>query len=65
MKLMLLLNGLKSHKLHIGEQSAEKIKCSVGSAIRSEGEKIAVKGQDQITGDLKLLKFLQMKFDKH
>ncbi|MBC8311009.1 MAG: rod shape-determining protein [Candidatus Marinimicrobia bacterium] len=38
------------HKLHIGERTAEQIKCNVGSAVRSQGEKIAVKGQDQITG---------------
>ena len=38
------------HKLHIGERTSEKIKCSVGSAVRSQGTKISVKGQDLITG---------------
>lgn len=38
------------HKLGIGESTAEKIKCTVGSAVRSAGSKIAVKGQDLITG---------------
>tara|TARA_B100000945_G_C20363000_1_gene588136 strand:- start:226 stop:1251 length:1026 start_codon:yes stop_codon:yes gene_type:complete len=38
------------HKLGIGERTSEHIKCSVGSAVRSQGKKIAVKGQDNITG---------------
>ena len=38
------------HKLGVGERTAEQIKCNVGSAIRSQGKKIAVKGQDLITG---------------
>ena len=38
------------HKLGIGERTAEDIKCTVGSAIRHSGQKIAVKGQDMITG---------------
>jgi len=40
----------EQHKLAIGEKTAEEIKCSVGSAIRVEGNKISVKGQDLITG---------------
>ena len=38
------------HKLHIGERTSENIKCKVGSAVRSQGSKISVKGQDLITG---------------
>jgi len=38
------------HKLGIGERTAEDIKCTVGSAVRNAGQKIAVKGQDMITG---------------
>ena len=38
------------HKLGIGERTAEDIKCTVGSAVRNGGQKIAVKGQDMITG---------------
>ena len=38
------------HKLHIGERTSEHIKCTVGSAVRGQGDKIAVKGQDLITG---------------
>ena len=38
------------HKLGIGERTAEDIKCSVGSAIRTSGENIAVKGRDLVTG---------------
>ena len=38
------------HKLGIGERTAEDIKCTVGSAVRHSGKKIAVKGQDMITG---------------
>ena len=38
------------HKLGIGERTAENIKCSVGSAVRVQGENINVKGQDLITG---------------
>ena len=40
----------EQHKLGIGERTAENIKCTVGSAVRSSGNKIAVKGQDLITG---------------
>ena len=40
----------EQHKLGIGERTAEDIKCRVGSAIRTAGQKIAVKGQDMITG---------------
>ena len=40
----------EQHKLAIGEKTAEEIKCSVGSAIRIEGNRISVKGQDLITG---------------
>ncbi len=40
----------EQHKLAIGEKTAEEIKCHVGSAIRVEGNKISVKGQDLITG---------------
>ena len=38
------------HKLGIGEQTAENIKCSVGSAVRSKGNAIAVKGRDLVSG---------------
>jgi rod shape-determining protein MreB len=38
------------HKLGVGERTAEDIKCTVGSAVRNTGQKIAVKGQDMITG---------------
>ncbi len=38
------------HKLGIGERTGEDIKCTVGSAVRNGGQKIAVKGQDMITG---------------
>ena len=38
------------HKLAIGERTAETIKCTVGSAIRTSGKSIAVKGLDLITG---------------
>ena len=40
----------EQHKLGIGERTAENIKCTVGSAVRSTGTTIAVKGQDLITG---------------
>jgi len=40
----------EQHKLGVGERTAEDIKCRVGSAIRTAGQKIAVKGQDMITG---------------
>jgi rod shape-determining protein MreB len=40
----------EQHKLGIGERTAENIKCTVGSAVRSNGALIAVKGQDLITG---------------
>ena len=40
----------EQHKLAIGEKTAEEIKCTVGSAVRVEGNKISVKGQDLITG---------------
>ena len=39
----------EQHKLAIGEKTAEEIKCSVGSAVRIEGNRISVKGQDLIT----------------
>ena len=39
-----------NHKLGVGERTAEEIKCNVGSATRSKGEQIFVKGQDLITG---------------
>ena len=39
-----------NHKLGVGERTAEKIKCNVGSATRSKGKQISVKGQDLITG---------------
>ena len=38
------------HKLSIGERTAESIKCTVGSAVRTSGKSIAVKGRDLITG---------------
>ena len=38
------------HKLAIGERTAEEIKCTVGSAVRTSGKSIAVKGLDLITG---------------
>ena len=38
------------HKLEIGERSAELIKCKSGTATRSQGETISVKGRDLITG---------------
>ena len=34
----------------IGERTAEEIKCTVGSAVRTSGKSIAVKGLDLITG---------------
>ncbi len=40
----------EQHKLAIGEKTAEEIKCTVGSAVRIEGNRISVKGQDLITG---------------
>ena len=40
----------EQHILAIGEKTAEEIKCSVGSAVRIEGNRISVKGQDLITG---------------
>ena len=40
----------KQHKMGIGERTAEDIKCSVGSATRTDGETIAVKGRDMVTG---------------
>ena len=39
-----------NHKLGVGERTAEDIKCNVGSATRSKGSQITVKGQDLITG---------------
>ena len=39
-----------NHKLGVGERTAEEIKCNVGSATRSKGKQIFVKGQDLITG---------------
>ena len=38
------------HKLGIGERTAENIKCTVGSAIRTETKKITVKGKDLVSG---------------
>ena len=38
------------HKLGIDGRTAEKIKCTVGSAVRTVGENISVKGRDLITG---------------
>ena len=38
------------HKLGVGPRTAENIKCSVGSAIRTKGEQIQVKGRDLVTG---------------
>ena len=38
------------HKLEIGERTAEQIKCSVGSAIRTETKKFNVKGKDLVSG---------------
>lgn len=38
------------HKLGIGPRTAENIKCSVGSAVRTKGEQIQVKGRDLVTG---------------
>tara|TARA_Y100000996_G_C22530805_1_gene646372 strand:+ start:61 stop:1077 length:1017 start_codon:yes stop_codon:yes gene_type:complete len=38
------------HKLEIGERTAEEIKCSVGSAIRTETKKFNVKGKDLVSG---------------
>ncbi|NQU67958.1 MAG: rod shape-determining protein [Candidatus Marinimicrobia bacterium] len=38
------------HKLEIGQITAESIKCNVGSAMRSPGSKIAVKGRDMVSG---------------
>tara|TARA_Y100000590_G_scaffold362814_1_gene420177 strand:+ start:687 stop:1706 length:1020 start_codon:yes stop_codon:yes gene_type:complete len=45
----------EQHKLGIGDRTAEDIKCTVGSAIRNAGQKIAVKGQDKMTGIPKTL----------
>ena len=38
------------HKLEVGESTAEDIKCNVGSAARSKGINISIKGRDLITG---------------
>lgn len=38
------------HKLEIGETTAEKIKISVGSAMRMDDTPIAVKGRDLVSG---------------
>ena len=38
------------HKLGIGERTAENIKCTVGSAIRTETRKLTVKGKDLVSG---------------
>ena len=38
------------HKLEIGQITAESIKCNVGSAMSSQGSKIAVKGRDMVSG---------------
>ena len=45
----------EQHKLGIGERTAENIKCTVGSAVRSNGALIAVKGQDLMTGITKTM----------
>ena len=46
-----IINWFKNeHKLEVGQRTAETIKCTVGSAIRSKGEKIAVKGRDLVSG---------------
>ena len=39
-----------NHKLNIGEATAERIKCEMGSAIKVAGQKFNVKGQNIITG---------------
>ena len=44
------------HKLGIGPRTAENIKCSVGSAIRTKDEQIQVKGRDLVTGIPKTIK---------
>ena len=38
------------HKLEVGERTAEDIKCNAGTAVRSKGVHISVKGRDLITG---------------
>ncbi len=38
------------HKLEIGQKTAEAIKCSVGSAVRGNSTKIAVKGRHLVNG---------------
>ena len=38
------------HKLGIGERTAENIKCTVGSAIRTETKKLTMKGKDLVSG---------------
>lgn len=38
------------HKLEIGSRTAELIKITVGAAIRSKGQPIAVKGRDMVSG---------------
>ena len=38
------------HKLEVGERTAEDIKCNAGTAVRSKGINISVKGRDLITG---------------
>jgi rod shape-determining protein MreB len=38
------------HKLEIGQQTAEKIKISVGSAMRTRSKNILVKGRDLVSG---------------
>ncbi len=43
------------HKLEIGEQTAEEIKISVGSAMRVRSKNIVVKGRDLVSGIPKTL----------
>ncbi len=38
------------HKLEVGARTAELIKITVGAAIRSKGQPIAVKGRDMVSG---------------
>ena len=40
----------EQHKLEIGERTSEDIKCNVGSAVKSNKGKIAIKGRDLVTG---------------
>ncbi len=46
-----VINWFKNeHKLEIGTRTAEIIKVTVGTAIRSKGQAIAVKGRDMVSG---------------